>query len=211
MRRSNTYKFIQNAINIHGNKYNYSKVNYINNKTLIIIICREHGEFTQRPFNHLKGHECKKCTIINSLSSQISNIKKFIYKANKIHNNCYDYSKVIYVNCNSKIKIICKQHGEFLQTPGGHINGRGCQKCEGNKKLNTSEFIKRSIKIHCDTNISTGIVSCKYDYSEVNYINNRTKVLIICKEHYGFMQTPFNHLRGRGCNKCANLSREIKS
>ena len=127
------------------------------------------------------------------------------------NNYYYNYSKVKYVNCHSKIIIICKLHGEFLQTPSGHINGRVCQKCGGNKKLNTAEFIKRAKKIHGSTNTSTGIFSCKYDYSEVKYINNRTKVLIICKEHYEFMQMPFNHLRGRGCNKCANLARAIKN
>ena len=79
--------FIEKAIKIHGDKYDYSLIEYINSQTNIKIICKEHGEFYQMPLNHLKGNQCYKCSGIVRITDD------FIYKANKIHNNLYDYSK----------------------------------------------------------------------------------------------------------------------
>ena len=89
---SNRFKFtneifIKKAQQIHGNKYDYSEINYINSHTEIKILCREHGYFNQMPLNHLKGNQCYKCSGIVKTNDD------FIYKANKIHNNLYDYSK----------------------------------------------------------------------------------------------------------------------
>lgn len=62
MRKSTTQEFIEKAKKIHGNKYDYGKVNYVNNKTKVCIICPEHGEFWQTPRAHIcKQHGCPKC------------------------------------------------------------------------------------------------------------------------------------------------------
>ena len=117
-------EFIEKSTKKHGNKYDYSKVNYINTKIPVIIICKDHGEFLQRPSNHYSNSGCKKCSNkYNYLSNE------FIIKAKEIHGNKYDYSKVNYINTNTKIIIICKKHGEFLQLPRNHIINRGCSKC----------------------------------------------------------------------------------
>jgi hypothetical protein len=106
----------------------------------------------------------------------------FIEKAKNIHNDKYDYSKVNYINADTQIIIICREHGEFTQIPDFHINRKcGCPKCSNNIKLEISEFIEKSNKIHCN----------KYDYSKVEYVNNRKHVIIICKKHGEFLQ---NHL-----------------
>jgi len=118
--------------------------------------------------------------------------RTFIEKANKKQNNIFDYSLVNYKNSRTKVKIICKQHGIFEQTPNNHLSGQKCPYCNGNAKLNTEKFIEKSLKIHND----------KYDYSLVNYKNNKTKINIICKKHGKFKQTPNNHLLGQGCPKC---------
>ncbi len=119
---------------------------------------------------------------------------EFLEKANKIHNNKYDYSKFIYVNNKIKSIVICNEHGEFEQEPSSHLQGSGCGKCYGTHLSNTIEFSLKANKIHNN----------KYDYSQVEYINNGIKIKIICPEHGVFEQKPKNHLSGQGCHKCSN-------
>ena len=117
--------------------------------------------------------------------------QEFIERSKQIHGDKYDYSKVEYKNCSTKVCIICPNHGEFWQTPSNHLKNRGCPKCAGKNKT-TEEFTKEAKKIHGD----------KYDYSKVEYHKNFEKVCIICPEHGEFWQTPANHLYGYGCFKC---------
>ena len=122
----------------------------------------------------------------------------FILKSKNIHGNKYDYSLVNYVNNKTKVKIICPIHGEFEQIPNGHLSGYGCSKCTNKFKLNTTIFIEKSKNIHGD----------KYDYSLVNYINQRIKIKIICPIHGEFEQQPNKHLKGCGCKKCSESKGE---
>jgi len=186
-----TELFISKANNIHKNRYDYSKVDYINAKTKITIICRQHGEFQQTPSNHLSRFNCQKCANNLKLNTTI-----FIEKAKQIHGDKYDYTKVNYINSNAQIIIICKVHGEFSQIPDFHINRKcGCPKCSNNVKSHLLEFIEKSKKIHNN----------KYDYSKIIYINNYTNVIITCKIHGEFMQTPDIHINQKcGCPSCIN-------
>ena len=104
---SNTQEFIEKAKEIHGNKYNYSKVDYKNAKTKICIICPIHGEFYQTPDHHLQGQGCPKCSGKNKTTEE------WVEQAKHIHKNRYDYSNSIYINSITPIKIICPIHGEF--------------------------------------------------------------------------------------------------
>lgn len=182
-----TEEFIEKAIKVHGNKYNYDKVIYINCKEKIIITCTGHSDFEQTPSEHLQGYGCKKCA-----GNYKPTIKEFIEKANIIHNNKYNYDKAIYLNISTKIIIICLIHKEFKQTPGSHLQGNGCPRCQKNYILNTEKFIERAKNIHNN----------KYTYNKVNYINDATKIIITCPNHDDFEQTPNSHLQGRGCSKC---------
>ena len=130
-----TKDFINRANKIHNNKYNYTKVDYNNSKTKIKIICKVHGIFEQRPDIHLSNKGCPKC----ANNKKATTIKDFINKANKVHDNKYDYSLVDYKNNKIKIIIICPTHGEFYQNPNDHLQGRGCPKCANNKKATTQE------------------------------------------------------------------------
>ena len=123
-------------------------------------------------------------------------INRFILK----HKDKYDYSLVEYKNQRTKVKIICKEHGIFEQKMSNHSSGQGCAECAGVKKYTLSIFIKKAKNVHKD----------KYDYSFVEYSGSRTKVKIICKEHGEFEQTPFNHLQGQDCPKCANILNGIR-
>lgn len=182
-----TELFIYKANKIHENKYNYSNVQYNNSKIKIKIICPKHGEFEQRPNNHIQGKGCILCA-----GTKKQTTSDFIIQAKKIHGDKFDYSLVNYINIKTKVKIICKNHGVFIQIPGDHINGFGCSKCGKVAKLNTDEFINRAIEKH-------GKV---YDYSNVKYDGMHKKINIICKKHGTFMQTPHNHLKMAGCPKC---------
>ena len=186
-------QFIEESKKIHNGKYDYSMVGYVNSHTKVCIICPIHGEFWQTPSNHLRGKGCPKCVGRNKNNEEI--IESF----KKVHGGKYDYSKVNFKRMNEKVCIVCPKHGEFFQTPNLHLKGCGCQKC-GNEKvgyyqrLGLDVFIKRSNVIHGD----------KYDYSKVEYVNNETKVCIICPKHGEFWQLPYDHLCGKGCLKCAH-------
>ena len=179
-------------------KYDFSKSKYIDCDTKITVICHEkdifgneHGEFKISPSLLYKGIGCPKCNP-NSLKS----VEKFVLDAKQIHGDKYDYSKVKYINAHTKVCIICPVHGEFWQKPNNHLSKQGCPKCGCDsskhieKRINL--FLENAKKVHGD----------KYDYSKVKYINNRTKVCIICPEHGEFWQVPSYHTSGNGCPKC---------
>ena len=118
-------------------------------------------------------------------------IKEFIAHAKEIHGDRYDYSKVDFKNTTTKVTIICKEHGEFEQTPEKHKIGQGCSLC-GNIHQTTEEAIQEFKAVHGDT----------YDYSKVDYKNSRIEVTIICKEHGEFQCIPKDHKKGRRCPSC---------
>lgn len=186
-------EFIHKCNLLYNNKYDYSLVDYINNKTKIKIICPIHGQFEQTPDKHLNNNRgCNKC-MNHSIKKTNNYLKKLIDRFNKKHNGFYSYSLENFVNSQTKIKIICPIHGEFEQTPNNHLFGFGCPSCGGTKRLTTNEFIIRAKKIHGN----------KYDYSLVNYINNKTKVKIICPTHGEFEQSFIKHcVRKNGCPVC---------
>lgn len=223
-------EFIERAIKVHGDKYNYSKVEYIDINTKINIICNkeEHYIFSQRPRGHLSGNGCPKC---KTLSNQ-----DFLNKSKLIHGNKYDYSKVKYINAHFKVIIRCKnpEHGEFEQTPASHLSGRGCKFCarenhEGHYSLNKSLrnyynlsgclyvikmynneelFIKIGVSKNYKQRFSRLMNESKYNIEEISitYYKNFNEAII--KEHelhekykdYSYL--PKNKFGGR--NECFN-------
>jgi hypothetical protein len=170
------------------NRYDYSSVpDEFRSIDKLPIKCLKHGFFQQLIYDHLNGHGCNKCG-----GSFKSNTEEFICKARLIHGDKYDYSKVVYVNSFTKVIIICKTHGEFLQTPSKHLNKRGCNKCSNNVKITNNNFIKKAIDIH----------GTKYTYRRTNYAGNKNKVIITCPIHGDFLQQAAAHLQGQGCPKC---------
>lgn len=131
--KSTTEEFIKKANIIHDNRYDYSKVNYIDSHTKIVITCPIHGDFEQKPNNHLNGANCFKCIKIIHAEQRTFSTNEFIKKANQIHNNKYDYSKSIYTKSKNRIKIICPKHGIFIQNAGSHLSGHGCPNCNESK------------------------------------------------------------------------------
>lgn len=185
-------KFLKECVDIWGDRYDLSKVKYMGVSEKIIVICREHGEFTIKANDFVNGHGCQVCGGVKKLTT-----RDFIERAKKIHSDIYDYSKVVYKNSHTKICIICPEHGEFYQTPSRHLCGDKCPKCFRNFKKNTQEFIEEAKIVHNN----------KYDYSKVEYNGNKKYVTIICPEHGEFKQKPLSHLQGQGCQKCYNERR----
>jgi len=117
-------EYIEKAKLIHGDKYNYSDLIYVNASTKLTIICKNNHKFKMRPHDHLNGFGCAICS-----GNKKTTTKGFIQKAKLVHNNKYDYKLVKYKNNGTKIKIKCKKHGLFKQTPNSHLNGHGCPNC----------------------------------------------------------------------------------
>lgn len=194
-----TQEFIERAIAVHGNKYDYSKVVYVDNKTKVCIVCPVHGDFWQTPSSHLTGKGCKMCGYDIAVKKNTLTKEMFIERSIETHGNKYDYSKVIYTNILTKVCIICPEHGDFFQRPNDHINGKGCPICGNERKRiartnTTKDFVQRASEIHDN----------KYNYSKSVYVNNRTPLCIICPNHGEFWQSPSSHLMGRGCPICSD-------
>lgn len=174
---------INKFISKHGNKFDYSKVNYINNNTNIEIICKKHGNFFMRPKVHLRSNTgCVKCSNdLKSLKNRIS-YEEFVKRANKIWKNKYDYSKVYYVNSHTPITIILNGV-EYRQLPYSHLCGKSPEK-KSVKKSN-EDFIQQCIKKHHN----------KYDYSITEYKSSDDFIEFIYNGET-FRQRAVDHLRG---------------
>lgn len=197
-------QFIEKAKAIHGDKYDYNKTNYINNIDKVVIKCKTHGYFYQRPSNHLMGNGCRKCSSEQSSKNQRLSNTEIINRANIIHNNKYNYDKLDYVSSTKKITVTCPLHGDFQQYMNSHLQGFGCKKCavEKNKEFmrdSLEEMLKKFNSVH----------GYKFDYSCVNYLKSTSKVCIICKKHGKFWQTPKAHIQGQGCPICNESKGEI--
>lgn len=181
------HKFIQKANLRHNYRYLYSEIDYVNSITKVKVMCKTHGPFLVRPDAHIRKVGCPACN-----GGRLYSCETFVEKATLKHKGKYDYSKTRYINSFSKIIITCPLHDDFKVFPRNHLSGSGCPKCVKVKKLDTQNFIHISCLKH----------EKKYDYSLVNYVNNRTKVEIICKKHGTFSQMPKDHMSGHGCKYC---------
>ena len=184
-------EFIKKAKEIHGDKYDYSLLEYKNNKTKIKIVCKHHGVFEQTTKTHLNRNGCSKC--------KSKSLDCFIADAKKVHGDRYDYSSIEYKNNYTKVSILCNKHGVFKQMPYAHIRGQGCKKCyTESKTLGEKEFIERCKIIHNN----------KYDYIYTKYINSKIKIKIICPLHGLFLQIADDHQRKVGCPSCKSSKGE---
>ena len=193
--------FIEKANKLFDNKYDYSKIEYVNTHSLLEISCLEHGSFIKKASKHLQGQGCPTCSKLNhSGKFKNSTTEEFIDKAKEVHKDSYDYSKVEYNKAIDEVIIICSKHGEFMQTPHTHLTGAGCNMCgterTADKRRNTTQYfiIKANLK-HKD----------KFNYDKVVYKGTRTKLIITCPLHGDFEQQAGSHLAGNGCPSCSTI------
>lgn len=184
--KKTTEQFIQEC-NLKWNfKYDYKKTVYSNKNEKIIFECPEHGIQSQTAKQHLKNG----CQICSGRGLTKYSREDFIKKANLVHNNYYDYSKINLTSINSKINIICPLHGEFQQKASNHIHLKnGCPKCKGGIKIDTNQFIEKAMEIHGN----------KFDYSNTAYQKSHDKIDVICKKHGEFKQLAYMHLNSKIC------------
>ena len=208
--RTSQQEFVGQGMAKYGKKYDYSKVEYVNAWTSVLVGCPSHGVFSQTPAAHLHNttYGCPKCASDDASNrgrgpraprpQDRSNTSEFTERATTKHNGKYDYSLVEYANSKDKVTIICKVHGAFKQDASGHLSGSGCPKC-GDERIAASQrqsvdsFITRARAVHGD----------KFDYSQVNYRTARIPVTVICPVHGEFQQVPYRHIKS-GCRKCAD-------
>ncbi len=193
-----TEDFIEQAREVHGDRYGYARSIYTSTMKKIIITCPEHGYFLQTPDTHLRGSGCPTCGLLARALSKTLTTEEFIEKARATHGDKYGYGRTVYRGMNNKVTITCPEHGDFLQTSRDHSQGKGCIKCATtarvlSKTLTTEKFIKRARLVH----------GSKYNYGRTDYIRNLDKITITCPDHGDFSQLPGNHLAGKGCVKCS--------
>ena len=173
--------FIKRARAKHGDKYDYSKVNYVNGDTKVEIICPIHGAFWQTPHNHLHGKKGRGCPICGK--NKPNTTETFIKKARKVHGNKYDYSKVKFTRNRDKVEIICPIHGAFWREANSHLQGHGCPKCKADllskqypemreakikKAIKDKYGVKSTMQLPSTVNLmeTTKIATGKYHASE---------------------------------------------
>jgi len=199
-----TDEFKNKAILIHGDKYDYSKTTYLNERTKLTISCKKHGNFSQLPKGHLRGFGCPIC------SNVVTTTQGFIEHSNEIHSNKYGYSKTVFIDSRTNVIIICKEHGDFVQKPRVHLSGCGCQKCGINKSesIRKKAIEKRKITFDKFINRANDKHNNKYKYYTTDIKNINQKIKINCSIHGDFNQKINDHLNnGSGCPKCYNERR----
>ena len=201
-RRRDVEKFIEDAIKVHGDKYDYSRVKNPTAKNKVTIGCPIHGWFDQNSHSHLQGRGCNDCGNASISQKQLMTTEQCLARFRKTHGSKYEYPNFEYKGWYSKILAVCHIHGSWdTTTAGSHIQGCGCPDC-GKLKANlsctktTEEFIAKA-------HLIPGYKE-KYDYSDTKYTKAREKSTIRCIPHdYRFEQTPNKHLNGEeGCHKC---------
>lgn len=210
--RKTTEQFIAEARAVHGDKYDYSRSEYIQARTKIDIVCPRHGLFEQEASSHLSGVGCQKCGFEVGSQKQRLDPNEFLARAKARFGEKFDYSRANYETAWTPIEIGCPVHGTFLQPPVTHLNStHGCPKCanlanKGNpaalkasndaRKVKTAEFVERAIQTHGN----------KYDYSTTECESSKSKVSIICPTHGMFQQLAGEHMAGQGCPDCGDIA-----
>lgn len=186
-------EFVDKAISIHGDRYNYPPQEYINNTTKMQIDCKIHGVFYQSAQHHWRGIGCPVCANEKMKSTKSCSFDEIVDRANAMHNGKYAYHQESYSKIANKMKITCPIHGDFLQIAHAHISGQSCKQCTlDNRSLSFDEFIIKATALH----------KGKYKYPDQTYSNTRHKIKILCPEHGIFEQTVNSHLSGHGCKEC---------
>ncbi len=193
-----TEYWINMAREVHGNRYDYSLVNYTINRNNVDIICERHGKFPQIAGNHLNGDNCPDCETERTHKVATKSTEQFIKEANEKHNNEFTYENVDYINAHTKVWITCNKHGDFPMSPRKHLNGQKCRYCKpervGKACSDTLEkFLYKANKKHKNY----------YSYPFTDYKNGKDVIPIKCPKHNIFYKIASAHLGGTGCNECA--------
>lgn len=194
-----------------GNKVNYEIVrervesqnykliseDYLRAAKKLIMECPKGHRCNISWSNFRNGNRCQFCYE----SRRRMSTEEFIFKSKELYGEKLDYSEVNYQSCNKYITLICKTHGRYKQMPQNHFKSMGCKQCYSQSLCKSNEkFIEEAKSKH----------NSKYDYSFCKYIKNNIKVTVICPTHGAYYQTPQDHLKGNGCNRCSLSKGELQ-
>jgi len=187
-------KFLTKANNVHDSAYKYKLKTYVHSRELMTIICPTHGNFKQRPSDHIAGQGCPVCARQDSSTNNTKTHLEFLTQCKRLHaNRDLSFECTTYTGPTNNVEVSCGAHGVFKVTIKKLLkNSNPCPQCSVNY-IGTRKYIERATSIHGDT----------YDYSNTVYVRARTKVNIICRIHGKFQQGTARHLDGSGCSKCA--------
>lgn len=199
MKAKNTEDFIRLAREVHGDLYDYSKTQLKGRREPVIITCKEHGDFYQLPKTHLGGAKCPVC---HKTAPRYDNppFEEFIKLSKDKYGDYFKYDNAEYIN-DEYVRLECPKHGTIIMNIHTHLNGKtGCNECTFDRRRKSQDdAVKRLKEVHGD----------KYDYSEVDFKNIRTKMKIICPQHGPFYQTYKKHSKGIGCPECGKRVRVV--
>lgn len=199
-------KFVEKARIIHGDKYDYSKVEYKNNSTKVCIICHEkdengieHGEFWQDPTGHIdKKAGCPKCTRNHRYTTE-----EFLNSLPVWIKEKYDFSRFEYVRTHDKSTVICPEHGEFLMSPHNIRKGIGCPGCSESK-------LERTVRLFLKENgikfVSEYKPNIKFHKQSIDFYLIDYNVGIECQGVQHFIPVDF---AGRGVEWASNEYKKI--
>lgn len=202
-----TEEFIEKAIIIHSNTYDYSLVDYKKSRENVIIICNKHGEFKQEPSVHLnKKSGCPKCGVEKHRLKVTLTLDEILIKLKNKHGDKFDYSGIDFKDYFTPVTFRCRIHNENVtQTLSAHFHSKnGCLKCRKDaisnyQKNDTKYFIEKSEEVHGDF----------YNYENSVYIKSTELITITCPIHGDFEQLAQSHMKGSGCKKCALLGNSV--
>lgn len=198
MRRKPIEQVLQEFREVHGDRFDYSLVEYKSTMQKVVIVCPDHGAFEQTPLAHLRGQGCPQCGAKRRARSSRKTTKQFIEEAVMVHGKKYDYSLVKYRTNKEKVRILCPRHGEFLQTPADHLSGKGCRLCGIEKSAASRSlgdgWIARMSAAH----------DGRYRYPDTRVLSHK-RIQACCPEHGEFTVLPYSHaVGGHPCPKCSN-------
>lgn len=201
MKRKSQEDVIAKFVSIWGDRFDYSKVNYVNSDTRVVIVCGKHGDFSLTSYQHNSGSGCYKCgresAAIKTGKKNKQSQVEFIAECKKKHGDRYDYSKTVYEHSSKLITVGCSVHGDFVTKAASHKYGSGCTKCalaERSKAYSMlpGTFWSRVNEKHGST----------YEYlCEFTGLDNN--ISIRCDIHGTFEQKACLHLVTSGCQRCS--------
>jgi hypothetical protein len=184
----NSLPFVVNAKAVHKNRYGYTHVDYINSRTKVKIVCKVHGIFEQTPKSHSRGKGCPSCAPNKAYTQQT-----FLKRLNDQFGAYFDYSQVVFNGTRENVTLICPEHGKFdIKAKSLLESKHACAKCSGVTSFTKKDFVDKANEVHDKL----------YNYQKVKFKNTKTNVLIVCKNHGSFSQSPHHHLAGQGCPSC---------
>lgn len=193
----NTENFKTKLTEIHGSKYDFSKVVYTKISNKVDVTCLKHGEFKSLPSVLLRGGGCSKCGDESMVRKRLKSTEEFIKEANIVHKDKYVYTYTKYKGARRKLNIICPLHGDFSQTAGDHLTGYGCNLCAAEYRGEQSTFTQEQFLSKCEE-----VHGNLYNYSKTEYVKNNVDIIVTCNKHGDFRIKAGYHSTRGGCPDC---------